>query len=184
MREATCKAFFASSHQATKNDPEKTWPQALKGKSQWSCCKAWDLASIVRRFTWIVLHRFTWTTVFVERFGIADVMSAVHICLPLQKTTWVKIKRTAKEFRVFTCLLRYSRAHKGIMGSRALSHDSIFIPEIGQESARPVRVFSQENVSDRIRALQVICTMYFFQTQPECPPRLDFFYNVYSWILH
>ncbi|XP_031461095.1 uncharacterized protein KIAA1211-like homolog [Phasianus colchicus] len=46
-------------------------------------------------------------------------------------------------------------AHKGIMGSRALSHDSIFIPEIGQESTRPVRVFSQENVSDRIRALQM-----------------------------
>ncbi|KFP20013.1 Uncharacterized protein KIAA1211-like, partial [Egretta garzetta] len=46
-------------------------------------------------------------------------------------------------------------AHKGIMGSRALSHDSIFIPETGQEPARPVRVFSQENVSDRIRALQL-----------------------------
>ncbi|XP_040399781.1 CRACD-like protein isoform X1 [Cygnus olor] len=46
-------------------------------------------------------------------------------------------------------------SHKGIMGSRALSHDSIFIPETGQEPARPVRVFSQENVSDRIRALQM-----------------------------
>ncbi|KAM7129555.1 CRACD-like protein [Ciconia maguari] len=45
--------------------------------------------------------------------------------------------------------------HKGIMGSRALSHDSIFIPETGQEPTRPVRVFSQENVSDRIRALQL-----------------------------
>ncbi|XP_074913488.1 CRACD-like protein [Buteo buteo] len=45
--------------------------------------------------------------------------------------------------------------HKGIMGSRALSHDSIFIPETGQEPPRPVRVFSQENVSDRIRALQL-----------------------------
>ncbi|KFP58123.1 Uncharacterized protein KIAA1211-like, partial [Cathartes aura] len=45
--------------------------------------------------------------------------------------------------------------HKGIMGSRALSHDSIFIPETGQEPARPVRVLSQENVSDRIRALQL-----------------------------
>ncbi|XP_074949239.1 CRACD-like protein isoform X1 [Phalacrocorax aristotelis] len=44
---------------------------------------------------------------------------------------------------------------KGIMGSRALSHDSIFIPETAQEPARPVRVFSQENVSDRIRALQL-----------------------------
>ncbi|XP_005516877.1 PREDICTED: uncharacterized protein KIAA1211-like homolog [Pseudopodoces humilis] len=45
--------------------------------------------------------------------------------------------------------------HKGIMGSRALSHDSIFILESGQEPARPVRVFSQENISDRIRALQM-----------------------------
>ncbi|KAM9567540.1 CRACD-like protein isoform 9-T10 [Guaruba guarouba] len=45
--------------------------------------------------------------------------------------------------------------HKGVMGSRALSHDSIFIPETGQEPARPVRVFSQENISDRIRALQL-----------------------------
>ncbi|KAM6214092.1 CRACD-like protein [Sarcoramphus papa] len=45
--------------------------------------------------------------------------------------------------------------HKGIMGSRALSHDSIFIPETGQEPAKPVRVLSQENVSDRIRALQL-----------------------------
>uniref|UniRef100_A0A452HVR4 DUF4592 domain-containing protein n=1 Tax=Gopherus agassizii TaxID=38772 RepID=A0A452HVR4_9SAUR len=45
--------------------------------------------------------------------------------------------------------------HMGIMGSRALSHDSIFIPEPVQEPARPVRVFSQENVSDRIRALQL-----------------------------
>ncbi|XP_064358366.1 CRACD-like protein isoform X2 [Dromaius novaehollandiae] len=52
-------------------------------------------------------------------------------------------------------LLYYSRTHKGIMGSRALSHDSIFIPETGQEPARPVRVFSQENISDRIRALQL-----------------------------
>nr|XP_010297775.1 PREDICTED: uncharacterized protein KIAA1211-like homolog [Balearica regulorum gibbericeps] len=47
------------------------------------------------------------------------------------------------------------QTHKGIMGSRALSHDSIFIPETGQEPARPVRVFSQENISDRIRALQL-----------------------------
>ncbi|KAM9389254.1 CRACD-like protein [Phaethornis superciliosus] len=47
------------------------------------------------------------------------------------------------------------KTHKGIMGSRALSHDSIFIPETTQEPARPVRVFSQENISDRIRALQL-----------------------------
>ncbi|KAB1256720.1 hypothetical protein Cadr_000029850, partial [Camelus dromedarius] len=44
---------------------------------------------------------------------------------------------------------------RGALGSRALSHDSIFIPESGQDPARPVRVFSQENVCDRIKALQV-----------------------------
>ncbi|KAM9212458.1 CRACD-like protein isoform 2-T2 [Dugong dugon] len=44
---------------------------------------------------------------------------------------------------------------RGVLGSRALSHDSIFIPESGQDPARPVRVFSQENVSDRIKALQL-----------------------------
>ncbi|KAM6179366.1 CRACD-like protein [Erethizon dorsatum] len=44
---------------------------------------------------------------------------------------------------------------RGTLGSRALSHDSIFIPEAGQDPARPVRVFSQENVCDRIKALQL-----------------------------
>ncbi|OCT92492.1 CRACD-like protein [Xenopus laevis] len=43
----------------------------------------------------------------------------------------------------------------GILGSRAVSHDSIFIPELAQETAKPVRVFSQESVSDRIKALQL-----------------------------
>ncbi|XP_007501162.3 CRACD-like protein [Monodelphis domestica] len=45
--------------------------------------------------------------------------------------------------------------HKGTLGSRALSHDSIFIPETGQDPPRPARVFSQENVSERIKALQM-----------------------------
>ncbi|XP_055255552.1 CRACD-like protein isoform X3 [Moschus berezovskii] len=44
---------------------------------------------------------------------------------------------------------------RGPLGSRALSHDSIFIPESGQDPPRPVRVFSQENVCDRIKALQL-----------------------------
>ncbi|XP_054442221.1 CRACD-like protein [Pteronotus mesoamericanus] len=44
---------------------------------------------------------------------------------------------------------------RGTLGSRALSHDSIFIPELGQDPPRPVRVFSQENVCDRIKALQL-----------------------------
>ncbi|XP_063314936.1 CRACD-like protein isoform X1 [Pelobates fuscus] len=45
-------------------------------------------------------------------------------------------------------------AAAGVLGSRAVSHDSIFIPEKVQETDRPVRIFSQENVSDHIRALQ------------------------------
>uniref|UniRef100_A0A8C6ILE2 Uncharacterized protein n=1 Tax=Melopsittacus undulatus TaxID=13146 RepID=A0A8C6ILE2_MELUD len=86
-----------------------------------------------------------------------NLLCALHTYLPLhvQQTTFVKSKRTGKKVYVFTHLLYYSRTHKGIMGSRALSHDSIFIPETGQEPARPVRVFSQENISDRIRALQL-----------------------------
>ncbi|XP_029794362.1 uncharacterized protein KIAA1211-like homolog [Suricata suricatta] len=44
---------------------------------------------------------------------------------------------------------------RGSLGNRALSHDSIFIPESGQDPTRPVRVFSQENVCDRIKALQL-----------------------------
>ncbi|KAM5180063.1 CRACD-like protein [Mantella aurantiaca] len=45
-------------------------------------------------------------------------------------------------------------ATSGVLGSRAVSHDSIFIPEVIQDTALPVRVFSQENVSDHIKALQ------------------------------
>lgn len=49
----------------------------------------------------------------------------------------------------------HPRESRGALGGRALSHDSIFIPESGQDPMRPVRVFSQENVCDRIKALQV-----------------------------
>uniref|UniRef100_A0A8D0ENX0 CRACD like n=1 Tax=Strix occidentalis caurina TaxID=311401 RepID=A0A8D0ENX0_STROC len=71
------------------------------------------------------------------------------------RESYKKFPDWQKILYVFINLLYYFRTHKGIMGSRALSHDSIFIPETGQEPARPVRVFSQENVSDRIRALQL-----------------------------
>ncbi|XP_060682204.1 CRACD-like protein isoform X2 [Hemiscyllium ocellatum] len=47
-------------------------------------------------------------------------------------------------------------AYKIIMGTRALSHDSIFIPDTSvQQPDKPVRVFSQENVSEPIKALQL-----------------------------
>ncbi|XP_062910535.1 CRACD-like protein isoform X2 [Mobula hypostoma] len=47
-------------------------------------------------------------------------------------------------------------AHRTVMGTRALSHDSIFIPDTsGQQAVQPVRVFSQESISAPIRALQL-----------------------------
>ncbi|XP_072433133.1 uncharacterized protein [Chiloscyllium punctatum] len=47
-------------------------------------------------------------------------------------------------------------AYKIIMGTRSLSHDSIFIPDTSvQQPVKPVRVFSQESVSGPIKALQL-----------------------------
>ncbi|KAM7318806.1 hypothetical protein ACRRTK_021918 [Alexandromys fortis] len=54
---------------------------------------------------------------------------------------------------------------RGTLGNRALSHDSIFFPESGQDPARPVRVFSQENVCDRIKALQILVS----SSRPQSP---------------
>ncbi|XP_066563036.1 CRACD-like protein isoform X2 [Amia ocellicauda] len=44
---------------------------------------------------------------------------------------------------------------QGVLASRALSHDSIFIAESSQTSPGPARVLSQENVHGRIKALQL-----------------------------
>uniref|UniRef100_A0A8C4VG69 CRACD like n=1 Tax=Gopherus evgoodei TaxID=1825980 RepID=A0A8C4VG69_9SAUR len=86
----------------------------------------------------------------------ATFVEAVTCYCPQKSEVKLSSKRTKKSsIYMFTSLLYYPRTHMGIMGSRALSHDSIFIPEPVQEPARPVRVFSQENVSDRIRALQL-----------------------------
>lgn len=64
------------------------------------------------------------------------------------------LAQDGEECRLSWCLL-CPRESRSALGSRALSHDSIFIPESGQDPPRPVRVFSQENVCDRIKALQV-----------------------------
>ncbi|XP_076603896.1 uncharacterized protein cracdla isoform X2 [Chaetodon auriga] len=44
---------------------------------------------------------------------------------------------------------------QGMMGSRALSHDSIFLADEVQTDAEPGRVLSQENVHSKIKALQI-----------------------------
>uniref|UniRef100_A0AAY4D466 Uncharacterized protein n=1 Tax=Denticeps clupeoides TaxID=299321 RepID=A0AAY4D466_9TELE len=41
------------------------------------------------------------------------------------------------------------------LGSRALSHDSIFIPDDSAEKPSAEQTMSQENVSDKVRSLQV-----------------------------
>ncbi|XP_034145680.1 uncharacterized protein cracdlb [Esox lucius] len=46
-------------------------------------------------------------------------------------------------------------ASLGTLGSRAMSHDSIFLAEQSQSSAEPTRVLSQENVHEKIRELQL-----------------------------
>lgn len=42
------------------------------------------------------------------------------------------------------------------MGSRALSHDSIFLDDLVMTDPEPTRVLSQENVHGKIKALQVL----------------------------
>ncbi|CAI5655641.1 unnamed protein product [Oreochromis niloticus] len=44
---------------------------------------------------------------------------------------------------------------QGIMGSRALSHDSIFLDDLVMTDPEPTRVLSQENVHGKIKALQM-----------------------------
>lgn len=56
----------------------------------------------------------------------------------------------------FTPLLFcHTRCPQGMMGSRALSHDSIFLADEVLTDAEPARVLSQENVQSKIKALQV-----------------------------
>ncbi|XP_031150045.1 platelet binding protein GspB [Sander lucioperca] len=44
---------------------------------------------------------------------------------------------------------------QGMMGSRALSHDSIFLADLVLTDTEPARVLSQENVHSKIKALQI-----------------------------
>lgn len=47
------------------------------------------------------------------------------------------------------------RCSQGMMGSRALSADSIFLADQVLTDAKPAKVLSQENVHGKIKALQV-----------------------------
>lgn len=55
---------------------------------------------------------------------------------------------------IFLTCVTY-RGGQNTLGSRALSHDSIFLADQSQSSSEPTRVLSQENVHGRIRELQV-----------------------------
>lgn len=41
------------------------------------------------------------------------------------------------------------------MGTRAFSHDSIFIPDGGAESEQTVQAMSQDNILGKVKTLQV-----------------------------
>ncbi|XP_044522954.1 CRACD-like protein [Gracilinanus agilis] len=79
---------------------------------------------------------------------------------PASSSTWKPSQSESNDITPVSLPVGYDSEdeledHKGTLGSRALSHDSIFIPETGQDPPRPARVFSQENVSERIKALQM-----------------------------
>ncbi|KAI3356378.1 hypothetical protein L3Q82_017604, partial [Scortum barcoo] len=57
---------------------------------------------------------------------------------------------------------------QGMMGSRALSHDSIFLADEVLTEAEPARVLSQENVHSKIKALQMKLQQQKFHLGP--PP--------------
>uniref|UniRef100_A0AAY5EJF8 Uncharacterized protein n=1 Tax=Electrophorus electricus TaxID=8005 RepID=A0AAY5EJF8_ELEEL len=56
------------------------------------------------------------------------------------------------------------------MGSRSLSHDSIFLADQCQSDPEPPRVFSQENIHGKIRTLQVSAPGRLRRKQSTPPP--------------
>lgn len=58
---------------------------------------------------------------------------------------------------VLTCFLTvfFNRSSHYSMGSRAFSHDSIFIPDGRTESEQAIQAMSQENVLGKVKILQV-----------------------------
>lgn len=71
--------------------------------------------------------------------------------------------------RVATPLPSFRRQLNPI-GSRALSHDSIFIPEESAKAQQLDHSMSQENVSDKVRHLQVRLTL---ESQTRLAPRVS-----------
>lgn len=60
------------------------------------------------------------------------------------------------------------------MGSRAFSHDSIFIPDGRTESEQAIQAMSQENVLGKVKTLQVRGEKYLKcgrKWSPECVKR-------------
>lgn len=56
---------------------------------------------------------------------------------------------------MWQALLPFFRRQLNPIGSRALSHDSVFIPEESAKEQHLDHSMSQENVSDKVRNLQV-----------------------------
>uniref|UniRef100_A0A3P8ZK51 DUF4592 domain-containing protein n=1 Tax=Esox lucius TaxID=8010 RepID=A0A3P8ZK51_ESOLU len=87
-------------------------------------------------------------TVCKDLFHILEVYSTVSISsIPTGKCCVYVVN-------MFGARVTY-RASLGTLGSRAMSHDSIFLAEQSQSSAEPTRVLSQENVHEKIRELQL-----------------------------
>lgn len=57
-------------------------------------------------------------------------------------------------FLIKQCVNIYIHRELNTLGSRAFSHESVFIPE-DSEKTYPGQTMSQENVSDKVRNIQV-----------------------------
>ncbi|XP_043561098.1 CRACD-like protein isoform X1 [Chiloscyllium plagiosum] len=65
-----------------------------------------------------------------------------------------------------TALPNSEAGSQSSIGNRAVSHDSIFIPEVSISSSAPVRVMSQENMPGRVKALQLQLQQNIHLTSP------------------
>lgn len=87
-----------------------------------------------------------------------------------QTKTWCEWQETFLNvhihFLIFVCcpylpFCFVFREPIGTMGSRAFSHDSIFLDDQVLTDDEPTRVLSQENVPGKIKALQVTAFVFF-----------------------
>ena len=80
-------------------------------------------------------------------------MSAFNAVNPLLNVPYSS--KSCPNFSSTLFLFCYLRCPQGMIGSRAMSHDSIFMADELLTDTEPAMLVSQENVHSKIKALQV-----------------------------